>query len=69
MSEADGNYPLIYFSAADPNESNFTTKILETQWEPYVETLRPEEYTFVHRYTDNGLQFSAAYSTRATSKS
>jgi hypothetical protein len=55
---------LIYFRAVDPNSVNYTTTILEAEWEPKLELLRPEEYTFVHAVSDNGIEFFAAYSVK-----
>jgi hypothetical protein len=54
MTKADGKYPLIYFNAADPYSDNYTTSFVETRWEPYVDDLRPEEYTVVHAFSESG---------------
>jgi hypothetical protein len=63
MAESNGKFPLIYFNAPDPSYENYTTNFIETSWEPYVESLRTDEYTMVHAFSNSGLQFTAVYST------
>lgn len=51
--------------AADPDQPAWGDKSYVKQWEPAVESLRPDEYRSATYTSKHGFEFVVAYSTRA----
>lgn len=64
----DQIYPLILLKAADPNQTTWGDKAYVKQWEPAVDTLRPDEFRSATYEAKDGFEFIVAYSTRAALK-